>query len=52
MILPCPQCPAQIEVSDEDPDGSLADLWEHLGTHTHDRRLREELFIRSQELAS
>lgn len=52
MTLYCPQCPEAVEVSEEDPDGSLSDLWSHLGTHTHDERLRTELFTRAQQDAA
>jgi hypothetical protein len=51
MIMPCPECPERIEVSEEDPDGSLSDLWAHLGRHAHDRAARMKLFIQAQENA-
>src|SRR5580658_8069308 len=50
-LLPCPACRVKIEVSEEDPDASLSDLWEHLGWHTRDRKRRQELFVRAQRNA-
>lgn len=51
MIIPCPACPVSIEVSEEDPDGSLADLWDHLGIHAWDKSERMALFVQAQERA-
>lgn len=51
MILPCPQCPVAIEVSSEDPDGSLSELYDHLHRHTRDRDAHMRLFIQAQENA-
>jgi hypothetical protein len=47
-ILPCPRCVQSVRVSEEDPDGSLSDLWDHLGVHEPYEEPRTELFIRSQ----
>jgi len=41
----------RFEVSDEDPDGTLSDVWDHLIIHTRDHRERGKLFIRAQEAA-
>lgn len=51
MLLPCPACPEHIEVSEEDPDASLSDLWSHLGYHAWDHENRMKLFIKAQESA-
>jgi hypothetical protein len=52
VILECPECPERIEVSEEDPDASLSDLWAHLGTHTVNQVRRQALFIKTQVSAS
>jgi hypothetical protein len=52
MVLPCPECPAEIEVSEEDPDGSLTDLWHHLAEHAFADDDRTALFIRAQQNAA
>jgi hypothetical protein len=52
MVLPCPRCPEEIEVSEEDPDGSLTDLWHHLARHTHAAAARNALFIQAQQNAA
>jgi hypothetical protein len=51
VILPCPQCPEEIEVSEEDPDGSLTDLWHHLARHAAAEDARTALFIQAQQNA-
>ncbi len=49
VILPCPVCPVEVEVSEEDPDASLSDLWSHLGQHEwEDRHARNILFVEAQ----
>ena len=50
-FLPCPACPVRIEVSGEDPDGSLSELWTHLGYHAWDPGQRTRLFVQAQEQA-
>jgi hypothetical protein len=49
--LLCPSCPQQFEVSEEDPDATLSDLWAHLGRHTQDTDQRRRLFTEAQEFA-
>ena len=51
MTIPCPRCPQRFEVSEEDPDGTLSDVWEHLGRHARDRGERQALFVKAQERA-
>jgi hypothetical protein len=51
MILPCPRCPERFEVSEEDPDATLSDLWAHFGRHTQDHQERSRLFTEAQEFA-
>lgn len=51
MTIPCPACPERFEVSEEDPDATLSDVWEHLGHHARSRAERERLFIQAQERA-
>ncbi len=50
-FLPCPACPAEVEVCEEDPEASLSDLWEHLGQHRDAESTREQLFLRAQRNA-
>ena len=50
MILPCPACPEEIEVSEEDPDASLSDLWHHLMRHPGmSAQARERAFVKAQK---
>jgi hypothetical protein len=49
--LLCPSCPERFEVSEEDPDATLSDLWAHLGRHTQDTDQRRRLFTEAQEFA-
>lgn len=49
MILTCPSCPLTIEVSDEDPDASLSEMYDHLHQHTWDPDEHTRLFTQSQQ---
>jgi hypothetical protein len=51
MILPCPACPHTVQVSDVDPDSSLADMYDHLHVHTWDPGEHTALFVQAQERA-
>jgi hypothetical protein len=51
-ILPCPVCPVEIQVSEEDPDASLSDLWDHLLGHpAMSAPYREQMFVLAQKNA-
>jgi hypothetical protein len=51
-ILPCPVCPAEIAVSEADPDGSLDDLWHHLLRHpATSAPTRDRMFVEAQKNA-
>ena len=51
-LLPCPVCPVEIEVSEEDPDASLSDLWDHLMRHpAASAPQRERMFVQAQRNA-
>ena len=49
--LLCPSCPQRFEVSEEDPDATLSDLWAHLGHHARNRDERMRLFAEAREFA-
>ena len=51
MTISCPRCPVTVEVSDEDPDAALAELYDHLHQHTWDPDEHTRLFIKAQERA-
>lgn len=52
MIIPCPRCPVRVEVSMEDPDASLSDMYDHLHVHTWDPDEHTRLFTEAQQAAT
>jgi hypothetical protein len=48
-VLRCTCCPETFEVSEEDPDATLTDVWHHLYVHVPDPDKRRELFVEVQE---
>ncbi len=52
FALMCPQCRHSVEVSEEDPDSTLSDMYEHIfSSHADYQRARtEQLLARLREV--